>query len=169
MPRPKVHWPQVAAVIAYDAQIAASGITTVFDSLRIGTDLDYSSVQEELDGIIGAIDTARSQNLLRADHRMHLRCEICTDDVVQQTSHLIDRHVVGLFSLMEHTPGMRQFVDPEAWKTYYGGKSGRTEAELNRLMDQKRARFAANYATNRAKLVDLASIHSVVMASHDDA
>jgi alpha-D-ribose 1-methylphosphonate 5-triphosphate diphosphatase len=168
-PRPKVHWPQAAAVIAYDAQIAASGITTVFDSLRIGTDLDYGSVQDELDGIIGAIDTARSQGVLRADHRMHLRCEICTEDVVQQTAHLLDQHSVGLISLMDHTPGMRQFVDPEAWKTYYGGKSGRTEAELNRLMDQKRARFASNYASNRAKLVALARARSVVMASHDDA
>jgi alpha-D-ribose 1-methylphosphonate 5-triphosphate diphosphatase len=168
-PRPKVHWPQAAAVIAYDAQIAASGITTVFDSLRIGTDLDYGSVQDELDGIIGAIDTARSQGVLRADHRMHLRCEICTEDVVQQTAHLLDQHSVGLISLMDHTPGMRQFVDPEAWKTYYGGKSGRTEVELNRLMDQKRARFASNYASNRAKLVALARARSVVMASHDDA
>jgi alpha-D-ribose 1-methylphosphonate 5-triphosphate diphosphatase len=168
-PRPKVHWPQAAAVIAYDAQIAASGITTVFDSLRIGTDLDYGSVQDELDGIIGAIDTARSQGVLRADHRMHLRCEICTDDVVQQTEHLLEQHSVGLISLMDHTPGMRQFVDPEAWKTYYGGKSGRTEVELNRLMDQKRARFASNYASNRAKLVALARARSVVMASHDDA
>ena len=42
-PRPKVRWPAMAAVVAYDAQIAASGITTVFDSLRIGTDLDYGS------------------------------------------------------------------------------------------------------------------------------
>jgi alpha-D-ribose 1-methylphosphonate 5-triphosphate diphosphatase len=168
-PRPKVRWPEVAAVLAYDAQIAASGITTVFDSLRIGTDLDYGSFQDELDGIVAAIEAAQSQGLLRADHLMHLRCEICTEDVVQQTEHLLERHVVGLISLMDHTPGMRQFVDPEAWKIYYGGKSGRTEAELNRLMDQKRARFAGNYATNRAKLVALARAKSVVVASHDDA
>lgn len=30
-PRPKVSWPTTAAVVAYDAQIAASGITTVFE------------------------------------------------------------------------------------------------------------------------------------------
>ena len=35
MPRPKVHWDAVAAVISYDAQIATSGITTVLDSLRV--------------------------------------------------------------------------------------------------------------------------------------
>ena len=38
MPRPKVEWDTASAVLAYDAQIAASGITTVFDSLRIGID-----------------------------------------------------------------------------------------------------------------------------------
>ena len=127
-------------------------------------------MQDELDGIIGAIDTARAQGVLRADHRMHLRCEICAEDVVRadaatarpalRRSHLADGSHAG------HAPVRRH---PEAWKTYYGGKSGRTEAELNRLMDQKRARFAGNYASNRAKLVALARARSVVMASHDDA
>ncbi len=32
-PRPKVRWNPIAAVQAHDAQIAASGITTVFDAL----------------------------------------------------------------------------------------------------------------------------------------
>src|SRR5262249_23278268 len=36
-PRPKVEWPPLAAVVAYDAQIAASGITTVFDCVRVGS------------------------------------------------------------------------------------------------------------------------------------
>src|SRR5215217_332343 len=37
-PRPKVRWNAIAAVQAHDAQVAASGITTVFDALRVGTD-----------------------------------------------------------------------------------------------------------------------------------
>jgi alpha-D-ribose 1-methylphosphonate 5-triphosphate diphosphatase len=36
LPRPGVEWPAINAVIAHDAQIAASGITTVLDSLRVG-------------------------------------------------------------------------------------------------------------------------------------
>src|SRR5262245_3202033 len=35
-PRPGVHWPARAAVLAHDAQIAAAGITTVFDALALG-------------------------------------------------------------------------------------------------------------------------------------
>ena len=127
-PRPKVHWPPVAAVVAYDAQIAASGITTVFDSLRVGNDADYVSHLDELWGIVDAIEAAKSQDLLRAEHRMHLRCEICADDVVDHTQRFAERCDIGLLSLMDHTPGARQFCDLEAWKTYYGGKSGLPES-----------------------------------------
>jgi alpha-D-ribose 1-methylphosphonate 5-triphosphate synthase subunit PhnL len=35
-PRPGVRWPMSAAVLAHDAQIAGSGITTVFDALTVG-------------------------------------------------------------------------------------------------------------------------------------
>ena len=38
MPRPRVFWHAGSAVMAYDAQIAAAGITTVFDSFRVGMD-----------------------------------------------------------------------------------------------------------------------------------
>ena len=37
MPRPGVAWPAIPAVMAHDAQIAAAGITTVFDALRAGS------------------------------------------------------------------------------------------------------------------------------------
>ena len=36
-PRPKVHWPHAAAIIAHDGELAATGITTVFDALRVGS------------------------------------------------------------------------------------------------------------------------------------
>jgi alpha-D-ribose 1-methylphosphonate 5-triphosphate diphosphatase len=168
-PRPKVSWPTAAAVVAYDAQMAAAGITTVFDSLRVGDDTDGGARDDELENILAAIETARSRDLLRTDHLLHLRCEICADGVVEQTQRLLDRHAVGLLSLMDHTPGARQFVDLGAWKTYYGGKSGLPEVALDGLMAKKRAQFAANYAGNRTALVRLARLRSVVMASHDDA
>ncbi len=38
MPRPGVRWNGFSAVLAYDAQVAAAGMTTVFDCLRAGSD-----------------------------------------------------------------------------------------------------------------------------------
>src|SRR5260370_35838635 len=35
VPRPKVFWDPIAAVVSYDGQLATSGITTELDSLRV--------------------------------------------------------------------------------------------------------------------------------------
>jgi alpha-D-ribose 1-methylphosphonate 5-triphosphate diphosphatase len=168
-PRPKVQWPALAAVVAYDAQIVASGITTVFDSLRMGSDIDYAPPEAELWEAVDAIDTARAEGLLRAEHRTHLRCEICAEDAVAQTETFVARRPVDLISLMDHTPGARQFRSIEAWKTYYGGKRGLSWDELDRVREKRLVQFEANYARNRAALLALARAQGVVVASHDDA
>ena len=36
MPRPKVHWAELPALLAHDAEVTAAGITTVFDALGVG-------------------------------------------------------------------------------------------------------------------------------------
>src|SRR5512145_3020143 len=33
-PRPRVDWPHLPAIVAHDAELASTGITTVFDALR---------------------------------------------------------------------------------------------------------------------------------------
>lgn len=167
-PRPKVYWPEVAAVVAYDAQIAASGITTVFDSLRVGSDADNVPFGDGLWPLMRAIETSEAAGILRADHKIHLRCEICAEDVVPETERILARHTVHLISLMDHTPGSRQFRNLDAWKLYYGGKSGLSEAELERFMDKKRGQFATNYERHRRDLVKLARASAVATASHDD-
>lgn len=167
-PRPKVRWPAVSAVVAYDAQIVASGITTVFDSLRMGNDVDYAPAEAELWEAVDAIETARRQGLLRSEHLTHLRCEICAEGVVEQAEQLFAHHAVHLISLMDHTPGARQFRNLDAWRMYYGSKSGVPSHELDNFMEKKRAQFASNYARHRIALVALARSHNVVLASHDD-
>jgi alpha-D-ribose 1-methylphosphonate 5-triphosphate diphosphatase len=83
-PRPKVRWNPLAAVMAYDAQIAASGITTVFDSLRVGSDADSGSLGNDLWTLADAIGSARDLDVLRVEHRTHLRCEVSSEDVIDQ-------------------------------------------------------------------------------------
>ena len=49
MPRPKVFWDPIAAVVSYDGQLATSGITTVLDSLRVWRE-DGAEDQRGADG-----------------------------------------------------------------------------------------------------------------------
>lgn len=167
-PRPKVTWPTRPSIIAYDHQLAASGITTVFDSIRVGNDADYTPERNEALNLVQAIADAEVLGLLRVDHRTHLRCEICADDVLAGARDVMAAQQVDLISLMDHTPGARQFASIDAWRTYYGGKSGLPFDQLDLLMDHKRDQFERNYLSHRVALIDMARAHGAAIASHDD-
>jgi alpha-D-ribose 1-methylphosphonate 5-triphosphate diphosphatase len=169
VPRPKVFWDPIAAVISYDAQLATSGITTVLDSLRVWTEEGASGVDGSAGLLADAIGSARDGGLLRADHFLHLRCEVPMPSVVQEAKAIAGRPDVRLMSLMDHTPGQRQFRDEGKLRDYYRGKGGgKTDAELD-VMFARRFAYQQEYAaTNLRDIVALAQQHGIPLASHDD-
>jgi alpha-D-ribose 1-methylphosphonate 5-triphosphate diphosphatase len=169
VPRPKVYWNPIAAVVSYDGQLATSGITTVLDSLRVWREDGAEDVDGRAGVLAEAITSARDANLLRADHFLHLRCEIPMPDVVEEARELVGRPDVRLMSLMDHTPGQRQFRDEAKLRVYYRGKgAGMTDAELDVLFE-RRFRYQKTYAeTNLRAIVALAQAHDIPLASHDD-
>lgn len=169
-PRPKVLWPVEAAVVAHDAQIAASGITTVFDALRVGTSKDDDvSIGSNMKRLAGAVGRAKEAGVLRADHLLHLRCELACEDTVRETEAFLGDPNLRLISLMDHTPGQRQFTRMDKFKEYYGGKTGMSEVELEAYIGERQAAHAALAAPNRRRVVALAQSHDIRLASHDDA
>lgn len=168
VPRPKVFWDPVSAVVSYDCQITTCGITTVLDSLRIWRDEAESDAEGQATILADAIAAARQADILRADHFLHLRCEIPTPHVAEDLGGLIGRPGVRLISLMDHTPGQRQFRDEEKLRTYYRGKSGKTDAELD-VVFAKRIAFQKKYGEpNMTQVVAMAHANNVPLASHDD-
>ncbi|NPU12263.1 alpha-D-ribose 1-methylphosphonate 5-triphosphate diphosphatase [Bradyrhizobium sp. 83002] len=169
VPRPKVYWDPVAAVISYDGQLATAGITTVLDSLRVWSEEGAEGVDGQANVLAEAIATARDGRLLRADHFLHLRCEVPMPTVVEEAKQLAGRSDVRLMSLMDHTPGQRQFRDEGKLRDYYRGKSGgKTDAELDVMFERRFAYQKAYAASNMRDIVALAKIHDVPLASHDD-
>jgi alpha-D-ribose 1-methylphosphonate 5-triphosphate diphosphatase len=169
VPRPTVHWDPVAAVLSYDGQIATCGITTVLDSLRVWREDGAEEVDGQATVLADAIAQARDAELLRVDHLLHLRCEVPMPDVVEEAMELIGRPDVRLLSLMDHTPGQRQFRDQEKLRAYYRGKKGgMTDAELDVLFARRLQYQADHAAANYRRLVDLARARGIPLASHDD-
>ncbi|CAH1649152.1 alpha-D-ribose 1-methylphosphonate 5-triphosphate diphosphatase [Chelatococcus asaccharovorans] len=168
-PRPKVNWDAFSAVFSYDAQIAAAGITTVLDSLRVGRDFDNAKgAGSALFELGQSIARARSTGLLRADHYTHLRCEIPCEGMVDDARRYLAHFDVRLMSLMDHTPGERQFRDEEKLRNYYRGKTTKTDAELDDYFAERK-RYAQLFAAgNKEGIVALAKAHGIAMASHDD-
>jgi len=169
VPRPKVHWDPMAAAVSYDAQLATSGITTALDSVRIWREAGAQEIDGQHELLSEAIAKARDADLLRADHFLHLRCEVPMPDMIPDVENMVGRRDVRLMSLMDHTPGQRQFRDDEKLRTYYRGKKGGlTDAELDKMFELRR-RYQAQYAEpNRRALIDLARRRGIPLASHDD-
>jgi alpha-D-ribose 1-methylphosphonate 5-triphosphate diphosphatase len=169
VPRPKVYWDPVAAVVSYDGLLATCGITTTLDSLRVWREEGVEEVDGQAEILADAIAIARDADLLRLEHFLHLRCEVPMPSVVTETEALIGRADVRLVSLMDHTPGQRQFRDEGKLRVYYRSKNGgMTDAELDVLFAKRMAYQAAHAETNHRELVDLARAHNVPLASHDD-
>jgi alpha-D-ribose 1-methylphosphonate 5-triphosphate diphosphatase len=168
-PRPKVRWNAVAAVVSYDAQMASAGITTVFDSLRVGRVSESDGLAEEVDVLAGAIQIAVQADMLRADHRTHLRCEVSAPDVLAMVEAFAARQPIHLISLMDHTPGQRQFRDLETMRNYYARNGFVSDSHFDAYVEERLQMHQLFAAKNRVKLVQLAQHSGIALASHDDA
>jgi len=168
-PRPGVRWPMGAALLAHDAQIAAAGITTVLDALAVVDRGDSPVRGSMLADATSAIAQARDARLLRADHLIHLRCEVSYGGVVRDSEELIESPLVRLVSLMDHTPGQRQFVTLDQYYVYYQGKFGYNDAQMTELIAKRQADQRLYSDANRRRLAALCRERGLPLASHDDA
>ena len=168
-PRPGVMWPILSAVMDHDARIAGAGITTVLDAIAIGAVRNNVVRDELMASMIGGLNTARERGMLRADHLLHLRAEVSTPDVLEHFERFADVAFLKLVSVMDHTPGQRQFVNLEKHTEYYKGKFGMSDAEIAEYLVNKKAQQERWSAPNRRALIELCHQKNLPLASHDDA
>ncbi|WP_282076814.1 alpha-D-ribose 1-methylphosphonate 5-triphosphate diphosphatase [Epibacterium ulvae] len=168
-PRPSVDWPHAAAIMAHDAELAGCGITTVFDALRVGstvkTEARYGKYARDLTNELWQL---RAQQVLKISHFLHLRAEVCSETLVAELNEFTGDDRVGLVSLMDHTPGQRQFRDISKLEAYVKGKHGFDDAGFQAHV-QSLKEMRATYGEKHEKAtVAAASRFGAVLASHDD-
>lgn len=168
-PRPGLRWNLKAAIQSHDAQIAASGITTVFDCLRMGTGSSDDYDDGEMRKMADALSQASSEKRLRAEHFIHLRCEVSSANVVQQFKEFDDVTEVRLASLMDHAPGQRQFQTMDQYTLYYKTKRGLTDEQFAAFVEERKAQSDKYSAPHRRVLAKACNDRGITMASHDDA
>ena len=168
-PRKGVLWDPVMSAISHDAQIIAAGVTTVFDSLTLGAAAGWNIRTEMVEPMIDGLDEAHGKGLLRADHLLHLRCEVTHPDIAPIVEEHIDHALVRFMSLMDHAPGDRQSPDIERYRRFYRPTFGHDEAKLDLHIEDLMARSATIAPGNRQSLAALCNDRSLPLASHDDA
>jgi alpha-D-ribose 1-methylphosphonate 5-triphosphate diphosphatase len=171
MPRPKTKWPVLPAIVAHDAQVAAAGITTVLDALSAG-DIDSadSTRNEILMPCAEGLRIAQAGDALRADHFLHLRLELAEEKLIDMFAPFIHDERLKLVSLMDHTPGQRQWTDISHYRVYVGGKRGWSEEKIDAMLEVLLQRQQVYVAANRREVIRLCreSAQPVPLATHDD-
>ena len=169
-PRPKVDWPHHAAIAAHDAELAGTGISTVFDAIRVGsilqggrhTDARYArSMATEIIGM-------RRLGALRITHLLHIRAETCSETLIEELEEFGPEDGIGIVSLMDHTPGQRQFTDIDKFSAYVQGSSGLNDESFRAYCDYLEGLYDRLGASHEAAAVAAARRFGATLASHDD-
>lgn len=169
-PRPRVDWPHASAIIAHDAELSSVGITTVFDALRVGSvpSRKKANYGEYARHLADEILDLRAKGALRISHFLHLRAEVCSETLIDELSKFGPDDRVGIVSLMDHTPGQRQFRDLTQLRAYVCGKHGLSEAEFEDHVADQLELSARLGAAHEAAAVAETRRFGAVLASHDD-
>lgn len=169
VPRPGVRWPALAAVTAHDAQVAAAGITTVYDAVTVGQTAAGGDRMSFLRDMVDTIAAAQKREVLRITHRLHLRCEVSYENCPGLFETFLDHSLLDMASLMDHTPGQRQFTSLESYRNYYQKKYAWSDEEFSRFAVKQKAAHETHAGPNRRKIVAMAKERGLTLASHDDA
>ena len=169
-PRPGVRWDTTAAIQAHDSQVASSGITTVFDCLRMGADEDGEGFEPgEMRDMADALAAAGRDDRLKADHLIHLRCEVSAANVLDDFSDFEDDPLVRLVSLMDHAPGQRQFQTMDQYTLYYKTKRGLSDEAFAAFCARRQEASARHSKRHRDRIAAHCNARGITVASHDDA
>ncbi|ESZ05473.1 alpha-D-ribose 1-methylphosphonate 5-triphosphate diphosphatase [Mesorhizobium sp. L48C026A00] len=167
-PRPGVRWDVKLALMAHDALVVAGGVTTVFDALCVGSTIRKPERNKYLEPNIAGIKSAKERQLLRADHFLHLRCEITDKGVLPLFSQFVDDPLVKLISIMDHAPGHRQAADLKKFREDQYADYGLSSENLEQQIDEWRAASEELGPKHRTHIAESASARSIACASHDD-
>jgi alpha-D-ribose 1-methylphosphonate 5-triphosphate diphosphatase len=169
VPRPGVFWPSsLGAVLGHDLQMAGAGITTVFDAISLGIYEDKQERREILSRSMEALVEARAAGLTRAEHFIHLRCEVSDPAMLGMFEPYADHPLVKLVSVMDHTPGQRQWWDVAKYVQYHKGDNWSEQELAERLAALKKNQGEHAEPARRA-VVAACRARGIPLASHDDA
>lgn len=166
-PRSLARWPSRSAMVAHDAQCAAAGVTTVFDALCLGDlGFDKERVRTFRDGVVD-LDALNDADLLKAEHFLHLRCEVPALDMLELFETVADHALVRMVSLMDHSPGVGQYANLDFYRALRR-RGGLEDDYIERRILELQEQRERTRIPHRRALLDRIAERDIAVASHDD-
>ncbi len=166
-PRSLARWPSRSAMVAHDAQCAAAGVTTVFDALCLGDlGFDKDRIRTFQDGVVD-LDALNDADLLKAEHFLHLRCEVPAFDMLPLFDTVADHRLVRIVSLMDHSPGVGQYADIDFYRALRR-RGGLDDKYIEQRIKELQAQREQTRIPHRRALLERVAGRAIALASHDD-
>lgn len=174
-PRPAARFPTGMGLYEIDKRYAGSGITTAFAAISFAWRRKDVRSQESAIEIIETISRLRGTTLI--DLRVHARFEVTNPETGPILRDLLDRQLVHLVSIMDHTPGQGQYKDIDR---YLGFMQRWLGADLDILGEHKERILATMKQNIEAaarksrdwtviqEVINVARQYGIPVASHDD-
>ena len=167
-PRPNVDWPAHSAMSSHDALMVANGITTVLDAVAIGDVRDGGHRLENLQKMIDAVIHSQRAGVNRAEHRLHLRCELPHEHAAAvRTADGQAGRVAGIADGPLAGPAPVRLA--RKYREYYQGKYHLNDQQMSEYEEQQVALSARWAAPNREAIAAHCRARRISLASHDDA
>jgi alpha-D-ribose 1-methylphosphonate 5-triphosphate diphosphatase len=166
-PRALARWPSRSAMVAHDAQCAGAGVTTVLDALCLGDlGFDKERIRTFRDGVVD-LDALADADLLKAEHFLHLRCEVPAHDMLSLFDTVADHSRVRMVSLMDHSPGVGQYANLDFYRALRR-RGGLDDEFIERRIVELQTQRTHTRLPNRRALLDRVAGRGIMLASHDD-
>jgi alpha-D-ribose 1-methylphosphonate 5-triphosphate diphosphatase len=166
-PRSLARWPSRSAMVAHDAQCAGAGVTTVFDALCLGDlGFDKERIRTFQEGVVD-LDALTKADLLKAEHFLHLRCEVPAQDMLELFDTVADHALVRMVSLMDHSPGVGQYANLDFYRALRR-RGGLDDAYIERRIGELQEQRQRLRGPNRRALLQRVLGRNIALASHDD-
>lgn len=162
-PRHGATFPIELCISELDKKLAMAGITTMFHAVGFEDNPKKNrSIQKARDQIEEIYNA--NKHFLSIDNLIHVRFEIGDWESADVIMELMNKNMVDLFSIMDHSPGQGQFKTVELFKSYYENNHGLSKDEVAKMI-QKRENKNQNAIE---KVLECAKKHNLTILSHDD-
>jgi alpha-D-ribose 1-methylphosphonate 5-triphosphate diphosphatase len=121
-----------------------------------------------LNAAIDGVTAARGAGLLKSDHYFHFRCELSDPHLLAIIERNLDNPNLRLLSMMDHTPGQRQWRNLEIYRQFRSKTQVWTDAEFAEYMAGRQETQRRFVPAARERIARAGREQSIVIASHDD-
>lgn len=175
LPRPNARFPTEVGLLELDKRLAGAGITTAYAAISFAWAQGDLRSQESATEMIETLNRMNDKTLV--DMYVHARFEVNNPDTVPVLQDLLERDLIQLVSIMDHTPGQGQFKDVDRYLNFVDEWLDPDDAELQSYKTRIRTSLKESITASAAeprdwtvveRVLDIAKAHGVPVASHDD-